>query len=124
MRATDLASVRAYMDTHYVRPLTVPQLARMAGLSRAHFIRAFRASTGVTPRQYLRAKRIDRAKELLVRTPTPVTAICDTIGFHSLGSFSTLFRRLTGETPAAWRARRRRPAIIPSCYLRMYRANK
>jgi transcriptional regulator GlxA family with amidase domain len=109
------------MDSHYARPLTVPGLARMAGLSRAHFIRAFRAATGSTPRQYLRARRIDRAKELLVRTPMPITEICETVGFQSLGSFSSLFRRLTGENPAAWRARRRRPAVIPSCYLRMYR---
>jgi transcriptional regulator GlxA family with amidase domain len=123
MRGRDLASILAYMNSHYARPLTVAGLARMAGLSRAHFIRAFRASTGTTPRQYLRARRIDRARELLVRTPMPITTICEMVGFHSLGSFSSLFRRVTGESPAAWRARRRRPPIIPGCYLRMYRVN-
>jgi transcriptional regulator GlxA family with amidase domain len=121
MRGRDLASIRAYMNSHYARPLTVAGLARMAGLSRAHFIRAFRAATGTTPRQYLQARRIDRARELLVRTPMPITTICETVGFHSLGSFSSLFRRVTGESPATWRARRRRPPIIPGCYLRMYR---
>ena len=77
-----------------------------AGLSSFHFIRAFRAHAGQTPHQYLRARRIERAKELLVTTPMPVTEICDAVGFQSLGSFSSLFRRLTGETPAAYRAER------------------
>jgi AraC-like DNA-binding protein len=119
-----LARVREYVDRHYTKPLTVPHLARLARLSTFHFIRAFRAETGVTPHQYVRARRIERACELLVTTPIPVTEICDAVGFQSLGSFSALFRRLTGETPAAYRAKRRRSAIIPGCFIRMYRADK
>jgi AraC-like DNA-binding protein len=119
-----MTRVRQYIDRHYARPLTVPQLARLARLSRFHFIRAFRAETGVTPHQYVRARRIERARELLVTTPMPVTEICDVVGFHSLGSFSALFRRVTGEAPAAYRARRRRSVPIPGCFVRMYRADK
>jgi transcriptional regulator GlxA family with amidase domain len=111
------------MDRHYAEPVTVRALARIAGLSEFHFIRAFRASTGQTPHQYLRARRLDRARELLVTTPLPVTEICDAVGFQSLGSFSALFRRLTGETPAAYRARRRKTPYIPACFVRMYRAD-
>jgi AraC-like DNA-binding protein len=78
----------------------------------------------VTPHQYLRGRAIDRAKELLVTTPLPITEIGDQAGFRSLGSFSALFRRLTGETPAAYRQRRRRDVHIPSCFIRMHRADR
>ena len=120
---SDLAGVREYIDRHYARPLTIDRLAARAGLSPFHFIRAFRAAFGDTPHQYLRARRIDRAKELLVTTAIPVTEICDQIGFSSLGSFSSLFRRLTGETPAGYRAERRKHVYIPTCFIRMYRAD-
>ena len=118
--AADLTRVREHIDRPYARPLTVQ---RLAGLSQFHFIRAFRAATGLTPHQYLRERRIHRAKELLVTTPMPVTEICDAVGFQRLGSFSSLFKRLTGETPAAYRLRRRREPYIPGCYVRMYRAD-
>ena len=122
--ASPLERVREYVDRHYAKPLTVERLASLAGLSTFHFIRVFRTSTGRTPHQYLRARRIERACELLVTTPMPVTEICDAVGFQSLGSFSALFRRLTGETPAAYRAARRRSIPIPSCFVRMYRAGR
>src|SRR6266567_4880348 len=117
-----IQDIAGYIDRHYARPLTVARLARCAGLSPFHFIRAFRAATGATPHQYLRARRIDRAKHLLVTTPMPVTEICEAVGFRSLGSFSAMFRRVAGASPAAYRASRRRPAYIPSCFIRMYRA--
>lgn len=119
-----LPEVRAYVDRHYAKALTVDRLARLAGLSTYHFIRAFRAEAGQTPHQYLRGRRLARAAELLVTTPMPVTEICDAIGFQSLGSFSSLFRRVTGETPAAYRDARRRSAPIPTCFVRMYRADR
>jgi AraC-like DNA-binding protein len=119
-----VTQVREYIDRHYARPLTIGRLARLAGLSPYHFIRAFRAHAGQTPHQYLRARRIERAKELLITTPMPVTEICDAVGFQSLGSFSSLFRKLTGETPAAFRAARRRSVRIPTCFVRMYRADR
>ena len=118
-----ITHVREYIDRHYARPLTVDDLAKRAGLSTYHFIRAFRAHVGQTPHQYLRARRIERARELLITTPMPITEICDAVGFQSLGSFSSLFRKLTGETPAAFRAARRRSPRIPTCFVRMYRAD-
>jgi AraC-like DNA-binding protein len=120
--APALDKVREYIDRHYTKPVTVERLADLAGLSTFHFIRAFRAAFGETPHQYLRARRLDRAKELLVTTAYPVTEICDQIGFQSLGSFSSLFRRLTGEPPAQYRATRRKNVYIPTCFIRMYRA--
>ena len=120
----DIAAVRAFIDQHYTRELSIAYLARRSGLSPFHFIRAFRKEVGATPHQYLRACRIARARELLVTTPMPVTEICDAIGFQSLGSFSAVFRRLTGETPVAYRTARRRSAPIPTCFVRMYRAER
>ena len=118
-----LETVREHIDRHYQKPLTVDRLADLAGLSTFHFIRAFRSAYGATPHRYLRDRRLDRAKELLVTTMYPVTEICDQIGFQSLGSFSSLFRRLTGETPAEYRAKRRTNVYIPTCFIRMYRAD-
>ena len=120
----NLRHVREFMDRHYAKTLTVEHLAARCSLSTFHFIRAFRAAFGETPHQYLRQRRLDRAKELLVTTPLPVTEICDQIGFQSLGSFSSLFRRMTGETPAEYRAKRRKNVYIPGCFVRMYRADR
>ena len=116
--------VREHIDRHYAESLTIEALARRCDLSTFHFIRAFRAEVGATPHQYLRTCRINRAKELLVTTPLPVTEVCDRVGFKSLGSFSSLFRRLTGESPAAYRAKRRKDVYIPGCFVRMYRAGR
>ena len=122
--ASSLPAIRAYVDRHYAKQLTVPHLAKLAGLSRFHFIRAFRAEAGMTPHQYLRDRRIARARELLVTTPLPVTEICDAVGFQSLGSFCALFKRLTGEAPVSYRAARRKSARIPDCFIRMYRVER
>lgn len=124
VRRADVTAARDLIDRHYTRNLTIARLAKASGLSSFHFIRSFRAAFGATPHQYLRAKRIERAKELLVTTPLPITEICDRIGFQSLGSFSSLFRRLTGQTPAAYRAERRKDVYIPACFVRMYRADR
>lgn len=122
MPARDLAQLREFIDRHFAKQLTVEMLAARCGLSAFHFIRAFRATFGTTPHQYVRDRRLERARELLVTTALPITEICDQIGFQSLGSFSSLFRRVTGEPPAEYRAKRRKNVYIPGCFVRMYRA--
>jgi transcriptional regulator GlxA family with amidase domain len=114
----------AHIDRHFTKRLTVAQLARIAGLSLHHFIRAFHAETGETPHQYIRARRLDRAADLLVRTATPVTEIAEQIGFQSAGSFSRIFRARFGEPPSAYRNKRRRDVYIPDCFVRMYRVGR
>jgi AraC-like DNA-binding protein len=123
-RVRAIADVRVYIDKRFAEPLTIDRLALIAGLSPFHFIRAFRTEVGQTPHQYVRQRRIDRACELLVTTPLSVTDICDATGFQSLGSFSSLFKRVVGETPAQYRARRRRDVYIPGCFVRMYRVER
>ncbi len=99
-----LRRARDRMDREYAEPLDVPSLARTAMMSSAHFSRRFRAAYSETPYSYLMTRRIERAKALLRRGEMSVTEICFAVGFSSLGSFSTRFTGLVGESPSAYRA--------------------
>lgn len=115
-RAKDL------IDRDFAEPLDVPALAREAHASRAHFVRSFKRAFGETPHRYLLRRRIERAKELLRNTPLSVTEISLDVGFRSLGSFSTAFRALVGESPREYARRWRASGVpaIPACYTLMY----
>jgi len=93
------------MDREYAQPLDVPALARTAFMSTAHFSRRFREAYSETPYSYLMTRRIERAKALLRLGDLSVTEVCFAVGCTSLGSFSTRFTELVGETPSAYRAR-------------------
>ncbi|MEV7190693.1 helix-turn-helix transcriptional regulator [Streptomyces sp. NPDC093510] len=93
------------MDRDYAQPLDVPALARGALMSAGHFSRSFRAAYGETPYSYLMTRRIERAKALLRRGDLSVTEVCFEVGCTSLGSFSSRFTELVGESPSAYRAR-------------------
>jgi transcriptional regulator GlxA family with amidase domain len=117
LRAKDL------IDRACGEPLDVPALARAAFASEAHFIRSFRAAFGVTPHRYLTRRRVERAQELLRETGDSITDISLQVGFRSLGSFSSAFRSLTGESPTGYRAMwrgRGDPAAIPGCHTMMW----
>src|SRR3954462_3270845 len=98
LRARDLA------DARYAEPLGVDDLARAAGLSRAHFSRAFRRAFGETPHGYLLTRRLERAAALLRTTDRSVADICMSVGLQSVGSFTTSFTRHFGRTPTEYRA--------------------
>ena len=83
--------------------LSINEVAKTAAMSRFHFIRQFRAVFGETPVQFRTRMRLDRAKHLLVHGEESVTAICMAVGFSSLGSFSALFARRFGRSPATYR---------------------
>jgi len=85
--------------------LTLEDLSLEADLSAWHFLRAFRAAFGETPHEYLTRMRLERAKNLLTVSSRHVTEICFDVGFTSLGSFSSLFRREIGLSPAEFRRR-------------------
>ncbi|MFD0551894.1 helix-turn-helix transcriptional regulator [Streptomyces rectiviolaceus] len=104
------------MDRDYAEPLDVPALARAALMSSGHFSRSFRAAYGETPYSYLMTRRIERAKALLRRGDLSVTEVCMEVGCTSLGSFSSRFTELVGESPSAYRARDHGDsAVIPAC---------
>jgi transcriptional regulator GlxA family with amidase domain len=98
-----LRRARDFMDREYAQPLDVPAMARTALMSPAHFSRKFRAAYGETPYSYLMTRRIERAKALL-RQGMSVTDTCMAVGCTSLGSFSSRFTEIVGETPSQYRA--------------------
>ncbi len=85
----------------------VAALARLCGLSRHHFMRAFRLSTGLTVAKYVEAARISRAKALLVAGDQPIGQIAQQLGFSGAAAFATVFRRATSRTPSDYRGHRR-----------------
>jgi AraC-like DNA-binding protein len=117
LRAKDLA------DARYFEPLDVDELARAAGLSRAHFSREFRRAFGETPHAYLVTRRLERAAALLRSTDRSVADVCLSVGLRSVGSFTTAFTRTYGRSPTAYRASfppAADYALIPACVLRAY----
>lgn len=111
-----LRRARDLIDREYARPLDVPAMAQAALMSPAHFSRQFRAAYGETPYGYLMTRRIERAKALLRRGDLSVTDVCMAVGCTSLGSFSSRFTELVGESPSAYRARdHAHLAAVPAC---------
>lgn len=117
LRAKDAA------DSRYFEALEVDDLARAAGLSRAHFSREFRRVFGESPHAYLLTRRLERAAALLRSTDRSVAEVCFSVGLQSLGSFTTSFTRTYAMSPTAYR-RTFPPASlnarIPACVLRVH----
>ena len=112
-----LKRVQEHIDAHLDECISLADLARVAGLSRMHFAAQFRAATGYRPHDYLLYQRIESAKVKLSTTDMPLAEIALTVGFQAQAHFSTVFKRLTGETPARWRCaviRDRHPAETPA----------
>ena len=98
LRAKDLA------DARYFEALDVDDMARAAGLSRAHFSREFRRAFGESPHSYLLTRRLERAAALLRTTDHSVAEICFSVGLQSVGSFTSSFKRMFDVSPQAYRA--------------------
>lgn len=110
-----LRRARDLIDRDYARPLDVPTMAARALMSPAHFSRQFKAAYGETPYGYLMTRRIERAMALL-RAGSSVTDACMAVGCTSLGSFSSRFTELVGQTPSAYRALEHGAmAEVPAC---------
>jgi AraC-like DNA-binding protein len=117
LRARDLA------DARYSEPLGVDDMARAAGLSRAHFSREFRRTFGESPHAYLLTRRLERSAALLRNTDRSVADICMAVGLVSVGSFTSSFTRSYGMSPTAYRAAYPPAAHairVPSCVVKAY----
>jgi AraC-like DNA-binding protein len=117
LRAKDLA------DARYAEPLDVDDLARAAGLSRAHFSREFRRTFGESPHAYLLTRRLERAAAMLRTTDHSVAEVCFSVGLQSVGSFTTSFTRTYGRSPTAYRAAFPPAsdwARVPTCLIRFH----
>ncbi|MGH7590113.1 MAG: helix-turn-helix domain-containing protein, partial [Gemmatimonadales bacterium] len=110
------------MDAASHEEWPVVRLARVSGVSQAHFARSFKEAFGVPPHRYLLTRRIERASTLLRETDLPITAIAFQTGWESLGTFGRTFRDITGASPSAIRARgkagARGPSPVPACVQR------
>nr|WP_308494007.1 helix-turn-helix transcriptional regulator [Microbacterium protaetiae] len=107
------------MDRAYAEPLDVPTMAAHAFMSPAHFSREFKTAYGETPYAYLMTRRIERAMALL-RSGVSVTDACTAVGATSLGSFSSTFSEIVGESPSAYRNRPHDDAeALPECFARV-----
>jgi transcriptional regulator GlxA family with amidase domain len=109
------------MDAASHEPWPVRRLARVSGVSAAHFARSFKQAFGVPPHRYLLTRRIERASALLRDTDLSVTEIAFRTGWSSLGTFGRTFRDVTGESPGERRARQRAAPHdlerVPPCFL-------
>ena len=127
MNATPLARhllrARDLVDSRYGEPLDLKALARAAHVSPRHFSRSFRQTFGETPHQYLLTRRIERACHLLRTTDMQVAEVCLAVGFNSVGSFTTTFRRHVGASPTEYRRSNGAPAEserIPLCFIKAW----
>ena len=116
-----LLRAKDQMDAASHEEWPVPRLACVSGVSAAHFARSFKEAFGVPPHRYLLTRRIERATALLRDSDLAITEIAFQTGWNSLGTFGRTFRDITGENPAAFRARQRAEGHdverVPGCYL-------
>lgn len=125
-----VVQAKLFIDAHYAEKVDAEHISGEAAFSKFHFIRLFKQTYGQTPNRYLSFVRIEKAKELLGKG-IPVGEVCMTVGFESHGSFSSLFKRMTGKSPAIFRgeflAKKRDLAekplgYVPGCFVSAYYA--
>jgi AraC-like DNA-binding protein len=116
-----LRRARDHIDSHYQMELNLDELAGVAQVSKFHLVRCFKTTYGETPIRYLTRRRIERAKDLLRSANLTVTEVCMLVGFSSLGSFSSRFVHLVGESPTSYRDRWAADGgpRVPGCFLFM-----
>ena len=117
-----LRRARDHADRYYREPLDLGMLAAVANLSKFHFQRLFSVTYGISPAAYVSQRRIERAQDLLRATNLTATEVCFAVGFRSVGSFSTRFRELVGESPSAFQRRYSATGAprIPGCFVFMW----
>jgi AraC-like DNA-binding protein len=117
-----LRRARDHIDRHYTDQLDLESVAAVAGISKFHFQRLFTATYGVSPAAHLSRRRVERAQDLLRATNLTVTEICHAVGFSSLGSFSSRFHELVGESPSEFQRRWAATGAprIPGCFVFMW----
>jgi transcriptional regulator GlxA family with amidase domain len=99
-----LKRVLSFMEEHYWEPVTLTEMARVAGLSRMHFAAQFRISTGAKPHEYLLRLRVERAQKLMMESDEPLAQVAFSVGFQTQAHFTTVFRRFAATTPHRWRS--------------------
>ncbi|MDQ1078114.1 helix-turn-helix domain-containing protein [Pseudoroseomonas cervicalis] len=108
-----VARITRHIDGHLAEPLSVAGLAALLGLSAGYFSRAFRASTAMPPHAYILARRLARARAMMLATPRGLSQIALDCGFCDQPHLTRRFRRAHGMSPAAWRRSQEEGAALP-----------
>ena len=125
-----IVSAKIFIDENFHESIDLEQISQKAYLSRFHFHRLFTRIYKKTPHQYLTQKRLEAAKNLLAKEGISVTDVCNQIGFESLGSFSSLFRKESGYSPQYYRniawlkkklSKEQPRRFIPHCFIEQYK---
>jgi AraC-like DNA-binding protein len=128
-----IVTAKLFMDENFHEPIDLDRLSREACLSRYHFHRLFTRIYQRTPHRYLTQKRIEQARQWLVGEELTISEICNNVGFESIGSFSSLFKKVIGLAPQYYRAqvhRKKQDAsrtpriVIPGCFIDNYRLDR
>ena len=101
--AWQMRLVESYIEEHIDQQILVADLSALVNLSEAHFSRGFKLACGAPPHAYIVRRRVEFAAQLMLASRDPLSEIALRCGFHDQAHLSKQFRRLTGETPAAWR---------------------
>jgi AraC family transcriptional regulator len=102
-RHTAVATAIAHIEANLARPLSVPEIARTAGVSHNHLTRLFRAETGLPVVGWIRQRRMARARHLLTATTMSIPAVAASVGINDLQAFNKACRRELGASPRAMR---------------------
>jgi AraC family transcriptional regulator len=98
-----LSRVQELIESRPDADLSVRELAAAVGYSRSHFLRAFHATTGVTPHRYVLSRRIERARRMLGETKMSIAQVARCCGFSSQPHLTLAFRKVCGLTPGEYR---------------------
>lgn len=102
-----LRRVREHVETRLAEKIDLSTMSALTGLSATHFARAFKQSVGVPPARYVRSRRVEAAAKLIERTDLPLAEIALEVGFSDQSHFTRTFAEMTGDTPRAYRRKRR-----------------
>jgi AraC-like DNA-binding protein len=128
-----IVAAKVFIDENYHDCIDLDTISQQAFLSRFHFHRIFTRIYRKTPHQYLTQTRLEAAKVLLAKEGISITDVCNNIGFESLGSFSSLFRKQSGYSPQYYRniawlkkklAKEEPKRFIPHCFIESYKLGK
>ena len=100
-----LRRIKEFVGTKISSDITISELAVVAGLSKFHFIRAFKESVGLSPYQYVLSERVHRARGMLSKCDLSIADVALAVGFHDAAQLNRVFRKLVGVTPTAFRCK-------------------